>query len=269
MKGKFKKTSRPKSSSKQDKPQKGYLLLSLFFVVQTGILLFFGRSDYLPVTASFLTKDPLLSNSGKVVMTSATRTVFNVNILYILSLLLIFMAVYYLVIGNFLQAKYLNSITSKLSKYKWVNIGVSTTLVMIILCMLLGVFDLGSIVMIMALISTLSVTGYLAERLKSTDQSSSRLSFILGSSALTVVWVVFAYYIWNSAVIGGGGLEWYAYLTALIALLLTYMQQLSLRTYCMSSKGKWADYSYIEKINQKLSIVLVMAVVWITFFGIR
>ena len=156
MKGKFKKTSRPKSSPKQDKPQKGYLLLSLFFVVQTGILLFFGKSDYLPVTASFLTKDPLLSNSGKVVMTSATRTVFNVNILYILSLLLIFMAVYYLVIGNFLQAKYLNSITSKLSKYKWVNIGVSTTLVMIILCMLLGVFDLGSIVMIMALIRPLS-----------------------------------------------------------------------------------------------------------------
>lgn len=40
MKGKFKKISRPKLSSKQDEPQRGYLLLSLFFAVQAGILLF-------------------------------------------------------------------------------------------------------------------------------------------------------------------------------------------------------------------------------------
>lgn len=269
MKSKLKKIPKLKSASKHSKPQKGFLLLSLFFVLQAGILLFFGKSDYLPVTASFLTKDPLLSNSGKVVMTSTTRTVFNINILYILAVLLLFLAVYYLVIGKFLQTKYIEAIKGKLNKYKWINIGVSTSLVMIILCMLLGVFDLSSILMIVALISVLSVTGYLAERFKNLDQSSSRLSIISGSSALTVIWVVFAYYIWNSAVIGGGGLEWYVYLTALVALFLTYMQQLSLRTYCMSSKGKWADYNYLDKISQRLSIVLVVAVVWITFFGIR
>lgn len=268
MKKKLKKIVQPNRKNRVRNTKKTHLLLATFYALQAGVILALGISSYYPITVSYLAKDPLLSMDGKSILSSASRTIFDVNIVYILLTLLLFGVIYHLLIATILKKRYESSIKKEINQYYWVDTAVSGSLIMVGLCLLLGIYDFASILMIVILMFFMSAMGFLTESLKSSQKLFNRPIYYLGCISLSVVWVVLAISIWNTAVIGGGKIDGFVYLSALSVLFLACLQQ-SFLYLATKRQGKWSEYSYIERKDLLLSVITKVLIVWIVIVGIR
>lgn len=176
---------------------------------------------------------------------------------------------HFLVILPGINKFYNSSLEKGINYFRWYEYALSSSVMIVIISMLFGARDIGTIVAIVGLNATMNLLGLMMELHNQTTEKRSWTSFVIGSFSGAIPWVVILLYFLGSAVKTPDVLEqipWFVY-----AIFGTYFVLFNLFPINMvlqyKKVGRWKDYLYGERGYIILSLVAKSLLAWLVFAG--
>ena len=243
--------------------------MALFHAVQAVLVLVLAKSDagIQTITTNYLTTDTLASTAEKPVLVAATRSLFDVNLAWLVAGFFALSAIAHASIATWYRKRYEADLQKGINKARWIEYSLSASTMMVAIALLAGVFDLGSLVMMFALTAVMNLCGLVMELVNQGRSKVDWSSYIVGCIAGIAPWIVYAFYIVGSGQYGeGGGPPTFVYFI-LVSIFLFFNSFAINMLLQYRKKGKWADYIYGERVYMILSLVAKAALAWQVFAG--
>jgi len=234
--------------------------------LQGVTVLVLARDVTFPISTRFLTLDPLASSGGQPVLVDASRALFDINLAYLVAAFFFMSAVSHWIMAMGYRDEYEKNLKKGINRARWYEYMFSASTMMVAIAVLAGVYELSALVMIFALTAVMNSMGLMMEIHNQTTRRTDWTSFVIGSIAAVVPWLVIAVYLWGSNVYGTGQIPTFVYW--IYGSLFVFFNCFAINMYLQYKKvGRWADYLYGEKVYMVLSLVAKSALAWQVFFG--
>jgi len=154
-----------------------------------------------------------------------------------------------------------------MNPYRWYEYAFSSSIMIVLIALFLGVWDFWSLVMIFVLNAMMIMFGYLMEVVNQKTEKTSWSAFILGTISGGTPWVVlYAYFI---AAVRSTGLNppTFVYMILFIYFILFNIFAINM-VLQYKGVGRWKDYLYGERFYIILSFVAKTILSWLVFIGI-
>jgi len=162
---------------------------------------------------------------------------------------------------------YNDNLKKGMNPYRWYEYAFSSSIMIVLIALFLGVWDFWSLVMIFVLNAMMIMFGYLMELVNQRTEKTSWSPFILGCISGGIPWVVlYAYFI---AAVRSTGLNppTFVYLILFIYFILFNIFAINM-VLQYKGIGRWRDYLYGERVYIVLSFVAKSLLAWLVFIGI-
>lgn len=249
----------------------GYLrkfngVMAALHFIQAVIMLVAGLTvtnikDFkLPFTVSFLTYDTSTQR-----LVTDTNTLGSIPIGVMVSIFLFLSAIaHFLVVLPRVNSFYNQKLDRGINYFRWFEYALSSSVMIVIIAMLFGVYDLGSIILIVGLNATMNLCGLAMEIHNQTTQRTNWTSFIIGSIAGIFPWIIILMYF-----LGGGNysqIPWFVY--AIFGSYFVFFNLFPINMVLQYKKvGRWSNYLYGERGYIILSLVAKTLLAWLVFAG--
>ncbi|MDG6223335.1 MAG: heliorhodopsin HeR [Candidatus Bathyarchaeota archaeon] len=162
---------------------------------------------------------------------------------------------------------YNENLRKGMNPYRWYEYAFSSSIMITLISLFLGIWDLWSLVMIFVLNAMMIMFGYLMEVINQKTEKTSWSAFILGSISGFTPWVVlYAYFI---AAINSVGVEPPTFVYMILFIYFFVFNIFALNMVLQyKGVGKWKDYLYGERFYIILSFVAKTILSWLVFIGI-
>jgi uncharacterized membrane protein len=163
--------------------------------------------------------------------------------------------------------KYNENLKKGMNPYRWYEYAFSSSIMIVLIALFLGVWDFWSLAMIFVLNAMMIMFGYLMEQLNQKTEKTVWSPFILGTISGGTPWVViFAYFI---AAIRSIDLNppTFVYLILFIYFILFNIFAINM-VLQYKGVGRWKDYLYGERVYIILSFVAKTLLAWLVFVGV-
>jgi hypothetical protein len=163
--------------------------------------------------------------------------------------------------------QYNENLKKGMNPYRWYEYAFSSSIMIVLIALFLGVWDFWSLAMIFVLNAMMIMFGYLMEVVNQKTEETSWSAFILGSISGFTPWVVlYAYFV---AAIQSTGLDppTFVYMILFIYFFLFNIFAVNM-VLQYKGVGRWRDYLYGERVYIILSFVAKSILAWLVFIGI-
>jgi uncharacterized membrane protein len=163
--------------------------------------------------------------------------------------------------------QYNDNLKKGMNPYRWYEYAFSSSIMIVLIALFLGVWEFWSLVMIFVLNAMMIMFGYLMEVINQKTEKTSWSAFILGSISGFTPWVVlYAYFV---AAIQSTGLDPPTFVY-MILFIYFFMFNIFAVNMILQYKGvgRWRDYLYGERFYIILSFVAKSILAWLVFIGI-
>jgi hypothetical protein len=214
----------------------------------------------LPWTVTFRTFDETIQR-----LVSVTEQVADVPVGALVSSFLFLSALaHLLIILPKVNALYNQGLNQKINYFRWYEYALSSSVMIVLIAMFFGVFDLGSLILIFGLNATMNLLGLMMELHNRTTEKTNWTSFNIGVFAGIVPWIIILMYF-----LGSGNFDQipgfvYAILISYFVLFNLFPVNMVLQ---YKGIGRWADYLVGERGYIVLSLVAKSLLAWLVFFG--
>jgi hypothetical protein len=242
-------------------------VLALLHAAQGVAIIVLSKSDSLfPVNTTFMTQDTLASSEGAPVLVQAQRSLFDVNLAYIVAAFFFMSAIAHIIVATVYRKRYEANLNRGINRVRWYEYAVSASTMMVGIALLSGVSDLSTLVMIFGATAVMNLCGLVMEVHNQTTAKTNWLSYIVGSFAGLGPWVVIGIYFFGTNQYGSGSIPTFVY--AIYASIFLFFMSFAVNMYLQyKGKGKWSDYLFGEKAYMVLSLVAKSALAWQIFVG--
>lgn len=236
------------------------LVMGIFHLVQ-AVLMFLLSSDFsLPVQSSFLHYFAETQTLRPV-----TDTIIDLRIGPMVAIFLLISAIAHFTIASPWAFKwYARNLEKGINYARWYEYALSASLMVVIIGMLSGVYDIAGLIMLFALTATMNLFGLIMELHNQTTKRTDWTSYIFGCFAGLVPWIAIAIYFFGSASTGEMPTFVYFILGSLFFLFFSFAVNMVLQ---YKKVGPWRDYLFGEKVYVLLSLVAKSALAWQVFGG--
>jgi hypothetical protein len=190
-----------------------------------------------------------------------------VQLSYLVAAFLLFSSVAHLLIATVLYDSYAEYLERGMNPYRWLEYSVSASVMIVVIAMLAGVWDLGTLVALFALVAVVNLIGWMMELHNRTTDRTDWTTYVIGTFAGFVPWVVIV--ITTLATIAGsdgGGSP--GFVIVIYASLFVFFSLFAVNM-LLQYRGtwKWRDYLYGERVSIVPSPVAKSLLAWRVFFG--
>lgn len=259
----------PATPNKLQKLFRWNVFMAVLHAVQAVLVLVLAKPDagLQTITTNYLTTDTLASTAERPVLVAATRSLFDVNLAWLVAGFFALSAVAHFSIATWYRKKYEADLEKGINKARWIEYSLSASTMMVAIALLAGIYDLGSLVMMFALTAVMNLCGLVMELVNQGRNKVDWSSYIVGCIAGIAPWIVYSFYIVGSSKYGeGGGPPTFVYFI-LVSIFLFFNSFAINMLLQYRKKGKWANYLYGEKAYMVLSLVAKAALAWQVFAG--
>lgn len=236
-----------------------FIMAGLHFVQAIAILLL-SKDFALPVTGSYLRYD-----STEQALLPASATLFNQSLPTLVAAFLFISAFAHIFIATIYNRRYNQDLAKGINKARWFEYSASASIMMVAIAMLVGVYDLMSLVMIFALVAIMNLLGLVMEVHNQTTKQTNWLSYWIGCLAGAIPWVAIAFYFWLSA---SQGSQAPAFVYWIFFSIFLFFNCFAINMVLQYKKtGPWKDYLYGERAYIILSLVAKSLLAWQVFAG--
>ncbi len=164
------------------------------------------------------------------------------------------------------RKKYEEQIKKGLNLFRWTEYSITSSLMIVVIAMLCGVYDLSSLIMIFALNACMILFGWMMEVHNQTTKKVNWTSFIFGCFAGIVPWIVLGMYFFTAVGSNADSVPGFVY--AIFWSLLIFFNVFAVNMVLQYKKvGKWKDYLYGEYTYITLSLVAKALLAWQVWGG--
>ncbi|MDG6220244.1 MAG: heliorhodopsin HeR [Candidatus Thermoplasmatota archaeon] len=231
------------------------LIMGFLHFIQGSMMLALSNDFSLPVQVRYLEFDPVAR-----ALVPMYDTLFEVRIGFLVASFLFMSAIAHVLISTVLYKRYVRNLKKGLNPYRWVEYSVSASVMLLVIAMITGIYDIGSLIMVFSLNACMIFFGYVMEVHNQTTEKTNWSSYIFGCFAGFVPWVVIFI-----SIIRSGPPDFVIWIFVTIAI---FFNTFALNMVLQYKKlGKWSDYLYGERMYIILSLVAKSALAWQVFAG--
>ncbi|HEX5596942.1 MAG TPA: heliorhodopsin HeR [Micromonosporaceae bacterium] len=233
------------------------LLVGLLLAAEGGWMLAASNSLDLPVTASFLTADPVTVRGG-----TLPETVFRLRIGPAVAVFLFLAAVdHFLVAAPRLHRWYERRLNQRTNYARWIEYSVSASLMIVLIGLFVGIRDLAAVIGIFGANSAMILFGLLMERQQEPGRADWS-AFWFGAVIGAFPWVAIAIYLLQPPEVPG-----FVYAISIIQFILFagFAVNMALQ---YARVGRWRDYLHGEVVYILLSLVAKSLLAWLIFANV-
>jgi hypothetical protein len=230
-------------------------------LVQAGALLALSNDLSIPVTARFLNDDPVavLRAGGDV----AATQVLSIPVGPLVALFLLLAAIDHLLSAGPLRHRYESQLRQGRNNLRWIEYAVSASLMLILIAVFVGIWDLAALLSLFALNSTMIGFGALQEHYERPGLRNSRLPFWLGTLAGIVPWAVIGIYLLQDV----GAVPGFVFVIYTVELLFFWSFGLT-QWLQYRQVGRWSSYLAGERSYIWLSLGAKSLLAWLVFANV-
>ena len=236
------------------------LIMSALHGLQAIAVLLFSRDFSLPISTSFLS-----FNQATQGLDPASATVFNLSLPWLVAGFFFLSAAFHLVIGTFYRSTYEANLAKGMNKARWYEYSLSASVMMVAISLLVGIYDLGSLLMIFGLVAGMNLMGLVMEVHNQTTKETNWISYWIGCLLGAVPWLVVALYLWSGYANGSAAPTFVYWIFVSIFI---FFNCFAINMWLQYKKiGPWKEYLYGERAYMILSLVAKSLLAWQVFAG--
>lgn len=248
-----------------DKKVKGLRLFNLVMgflhLIQGVFMILVSNATTYPIFTNFLTFD--LANRSLV---PDPKLLYEVPFGIAVAIFLLLSAIAHFSLATFGYKWYVNSLKKGLNPVRFYEYALSSSLMIVLIGMLVGIWDLGSIILLFGLNAMMNLFGIVMEYHNQTTQKTNWTSFIFGSIAGIIPWIVILVNFLSA--INSSGAKPPVFVYAIIPTIFVFFNIFAVNMVLQNKKvGKWAEYIFGEKVYIVLSLVAKTVLAWMIFAG--
>jgi hypothetical protein len=161
---------------------------------------------------------------------------------------------------------YVRNLKKKINYLRWYEYSLSASLMVVIIAMLSGVYDVPSLILMFILTASMNFFGLMMELHNQTTERTNWTAYIFGCIAGIIPWIIIAWYFFAAFSSAEGAIPTFVYyiLASLFVLFFSFAVNMALQ---YKKIGPWKDYLFGEKMYMILSLVAKSALAWQVFGG--
>lgn len=232
-------------------------LACLLHLVQAMAVAVLATDFALPVTASYPQGPPGTPTQDAV-------TLFELPTGAAVALFLALSAFAHLIVATAWWRTYLADLTRRQNTARWVEYSLSSSLMIVLIAQLVGIFDIAAIVALFGVNAAMILFGWLQERYEE-PASGGWLPFTFGCLAGAVPWIAIGIYLFS---LGSASPEPPPFVYGIFVSLFAFFNVFALNQWLQyRAIGRWRNYLYGERIYIVLSLTAKSALAWQVFAG--
>ena len=164
--------------------------------------------------------------------------------------------------------RYVENLKKGMNPVRFYEYALSSSLMIVLISMLIGLWDLGALILIFALNATMNLFGIMMEYHNQHTKKTDWTAFIYGSIAGFIPWVVIMLYFVGAVNSGDGSAKPPAFVYAIVPTLFVFFNIFAINMVLQYKKvGPWKDYLYGERVYIVLSLLAKSVLCWLIFTG--
>lgn len=234
------------------------VLMACLHFIQGMAMLWLSTDFRLPVTTSYLKFDPAVQK-----LVPNPQTWFELRLGPLVATFLFISALAHLLLSlPRINAWYNRNLAKGINYARWIEYGFSSSIMIVIIAMLVGVYDVGSLLLLFFLNASMILFGWMMELHNQSTKKTDWTSFYFGCLTGVICWVVVALYLFGPTTKAPTFVYWiyfsiFVFFNAFdINMILQYKKV-----------GKWQDYLYGERAYIVLSLVAKSLLAWQVWAG--
>jgi len=243
------------------------LSMGFLHLVQGIVMIAISSEFSIPVVGNFLNFDVQTETLKPI-----AEKIFDLKIGPAVGAFLIMSAIAHFLVSTVLYNWYIKNLGKHINIARWVEYSFSSTLMLVIIAMLVGIYDLAALIGLAGLNASMILFGWMMELHNQTLRQSSGqatktnwTSFIFGCIAGVIPWIAVAIYLFAA---GEGDFKAPSFVYWIYFSIFLFFNTFAVNQVLQYKKiGKWKDYLYGEKAYIILSLVAKSLLAWQVFAG--
>jgi hypothetical protein len=237
------------------------LIMGTFHFVQGLIMWIFSNDTTYPIFTNFLN-----FNTETFSLMPEPKLLYELRFGPAVAVFLFISAVAHFYLGTIGNDNYVKNLKLGMNPTRFYEYALSSSLMIVLIGMLSGIWDLGAIILIFGINATMNLFGIMMEYHNQNTQKTNWVSFIYGSMAGIIPWIViFTYFIGS---VNSGEAKPPAFVYAIIPTLFVFFNIFAINMVLQYKKiGPWKDYLFGERVYINLSLISKSILAWLIFAG--
>lgn len=228
--------------------------------LQGVVIILISKSFALPITGNYLH-----FNKASQSLEPTSTTLFHLSLPLLIAIFFFLSAFFHLMIATIYNHQYNRNLRLGINKARWVEYSLSASIMMVAIGLLVGIYDLSSLIMLFALIAITNLMGLVMEVHNQTTEITNWLSYWIGCLAGAVPWIIVAFYMWLGAHEGSKAPTFVYWIFVSIFIFFScFAVNMALQ---YKKIGPWKNYLYGERVYIILSLVAKSLLAWQVFAG--
>jgi hypothetical protein len=233
---------------------------ALLHGVSALVVIVLSRNVTETITTGYLKFDPV-----KQELFPATASLFELSLPWLVASFFILSALAHLSVVTWYKKRYVAELSDGINRARWIEYSLSASVMMVAISLLVGIYDLGTLLGIFFLTAIMNLCGLVMEVHNQTTKKTNWLSYWIGCLAGIVPWAIVGLYLWSGSEYGTAAPAFVYWIFVSIFL---FFNSFALNMVFQYKKvGKWKEYLYGERAYIILSLVAKSALAWQVFGG--
>lgn len=237
------------------------LAMGFLHLIQGLLMIFISNDTTYPIWTNYLTFDRATFS-----LTPNPQPFFDLRFGPAVAIFLLLSAVAHFSLATFGYKWYVSHLERRMNPARFYEYALSSSWMIVLIGMLVGLWDLGALILIFALNATMNLFGVMMELHNEGKERVNWTSFIFGCFAGIVPWIVIMLYFLGA--INSGDAKPPAFVYAIIPTIFVFFNIFAVNMFLQYKKvGPWKNYLFGERMFIVLSLAAKTALAWMIFAG--
>ena len=232
------------------------VVVGVLHLAQAALMVALGNDLALPVTATYLTDDPVLQTGG-----AMSEVLFDVPIAAGVALFLLLAAVDHLLVASLLRRWYERRLGDGVNLARWTEYSVSASIMVVLIGLFVGIRDVAAVIGLFAANTSMILFGLLMEKHQRPGRPDWS-AYVFGCLAGAAPWVAIWWY-----VLGADEVPGFVYAITIVQLVLFAAFGLN-QALQYRQVARWRSYLFGEAAYVVLSLAAKSLLAWLVYANV-
>lgn len=242
------------------------LIMGVLHLIQGIAMIVFSTDFTFDVTTLFLVFNENPASEFGGTLEQNLQVIGDIQFGPAVALFLLISAVAHFLIGTVIYEWYVKNLKNGMNPARWYEYALSSSLMIVLIGMLVGIYDLPTMILLFGLNAMMNLFGLMMELHNRTTEKTDWTSYIYGCIAGIIPWIVIIMYLYGAA--NSIDTEIPSFVYGIIASIFIFFNSFAINMWLQYRRiGPWKRYIFGEYGYIVLSLVAKSLLAWQIYFG--